>query len=123
MSLEGAFRHVKAARPVITPNLAFLNQLAAYELKCRNGAKEQCSLWNEHTHQNGITRRLPAFILAHFLEDYDHLFDMVIHIRRTLSSRLTLFCSVSSRKDSNTLVSYFEDLNPQVLESAYVVLN
>ena len=67
MSLEQAFRHTKAARSVVNPNLAFLQQLAEYESKLHN--EESCSPWREHT-ENGITKRLPQFVIDHFLDDY-----------------------------------------------------
>lgn len=83
MSLEQSFRHVKAARPVISPNLAFLNQLASFELKCRNERPEQCSPWAEHT-ENGISKRLPSFIIAEYLEDYDHEFEVCLGVSKPL---------------------------------------
>lgn len=73
MNLEEAFCHTKAARHMINPNLAFLEQLAAFEAKYRPA--ERCSPWAEHT-ENGVSKRLPQFVIERFLEDYQVEFDV-----------------------------------------------
>lgn len=74
MSLEQAFRFVKQRRSVINPNLGFLEQLAQFELQCREGNQKLCSVWQEHT-MNSITKRLPQFIILDYIEEYEHEFE------------------------------------------------
>ena len=79
MSLEQSFRHVKNCRSVINPNLGFLEQLSTYEHKCRNETEAECTAWNTHTY-NGITKRLPEFIIRDFFDEYEHEFEVSIAI-------------------------------------------
>ena len=78
MSLQQAFCRTKEARPIINPNLSFLQQLAEFEKKLHG--EEACSPWRDHT-VNGITKRLPVFIIEHFLDDYQIEFE-VNHAKR-----------------------------------------
>lgn len=71
MTVRDAFRHVKSIRPVICPNLAFLEQLVAYEEKIM---KRKVAHMVEHT-VNGITKRLPDFIIAEYWAEYAIEFD------------------------------------------------
>ena len=73
MTLEQAFCHTKAARRVVNPNLGFLQQLAEFEKKLHG--EERCSPWAEHT-QDGITKRLPVFIIERYLDDYQIEFEV-----------------------------------------------
>ena len=72
MTLEGAFRHTKAARPIINPNVGFLEQLTRYEMQATGGVGAE---WQDHT-MNGVTKRLPTFIIAdaNLLQEYEHEF-------------------------------------------------
>lgn len=72
-TLENAFAHAKAARSIVRPNVAFLRQLADYEAQLHGEAN--CSPWLEHTH-NGVTKRLPEFILKRFFDDYQNEFEV-----------------------------------------------
>lgn len=75
MTLRNAFQHVKTRRSVVTPNTAFLEQLVAYEKKHHEHQSQQpLAQLVEHT-INGITQRLPDFVVEEWLNEYMPLFE------------------------------------------------
>ncbi|KAJ6219575.1 hypothetical protein RDWZM_005387 [Blomia tropicalis] len=86
MSLEKAFRHTKSARSVINPNIGFLEQLSRYEAKIHG--ESNISPWQECT-QNGITKRLPVFIIADYLDEYHIEFELFMKQTNLLRKWMT----------------------------------
>lgn len=66
-SLRDAYRHVVSVRPPVCPNHKFLEQLAEYEATIH--PHDHCKLV-AHT-ENGITIKLPDFVLEEFWENYE----------------------------------------------------
>lgn len=74
MTLRQAFQHVKSRRSIVTPNTAFLEQLVEYERRHHEHQLPHLSKLVDHT-INGITQRLPDFIIEEWLDDYMPLFE------------------------------------------------